>query len=243
MGGAASMNDEKQLEYGLRFALCSSSAHITGSRSLCTDAALADFSRKWAGHLTIDAYVEKAELGSNNTIQDLLDRGVQIPAQGFMIHTGLIPRPADASEYVLVKAAVGRSFCTEDESARSENAASLIPEGYDSVCFPGEAERTRLQQILEKDAAAEENTDPEAAGTDTSLTESAPNNFKYLITDPRLMLPVSWILFEPSDSSQLLQGGSGDPVADAAFAQAISALEGVAGGEAAIQLLRSQHIA
>ena len=106
------MNDEKQLEYGLRFALCSSSAHITGSRSLCTDAALADFSRKWAvsvhheastlmlgvqGHLTIDAYVEKAELGTNNTIQDLLDRGVQIPAQGFMIHTGLIPRPAGAA--------------------------------------------------------------------------------------------------------------------------------------------------
>jgi len=215
------MNDEKQLEYGLRFALCSSSAHITGSRSLCTDAALADFSRKWAVSVHHEASTLTAG-GSGPSDYRCVRResgawyqqynpgpfGPRSPDPSSGLHDSYGPDPApcrcclalilfplncvtEASEYVLVKAAVGRSFCTEDESARSENAASLIPEGfqraaldaaahgcsrYDSVCFPGEAERTRLQQILEKDAAAEENNDPEAAGTGVVFAQVQPLN-------------------------------------------------------------------
>ena len=50
----------------------------------------------------------------------------------------------------MLRCAVGRSFCTEDEPRRGGKAAA-IPTGYDSVCFPGEAEMVRLRTILEKE--------------------------------------------------------------------------------------------
>ena len=113
------------------------------------------------GKLILDCYVDKAELGTVNTIQDVIDRGIQIPGNGLLVHAGQLPIPegndiphkhsrgstnppytsrhpdplsflplgsSGPVEVIMVRCAIGRTFCTEEEPRRNKSA-STIPEG------------------------------------------------------------------------------------------------------------------
>jgi len=46
--------------------------------------------------LILDCFVDKAELGTSNTIQDVIDRGIQIPSSGLLVNAGQLPMPTGA---------------------------------------------------------------------------------------------------------------------------------------------------
>lgn len=50
------------------------------------------------GKLILDCFVDKMELGTANTIQDVIDRGIQIPSSGLLVNAGQLPMPTGKHE-------------------------------------------------------------------------------------------------------------------------------------------------
>jgi len=117
-----------------------------------------------------------------------------------------------------------------------------MPEGYDSVCFPASGESTRLRKILEKEQDQTAPEDDSAAETSLDATDPVQNNFRYLLTDSKQVLPLYHLTFQAKDES-LEEAGQGGPSDEAALQQAIQALSAVPGSEKAIELLKSQAAA
>jgi len=67
------------------------------------------------------------------------------------------------------------------------------------------------------------------------------NDYRFLITDSRQVLPLTYATYEPQDLS-LEEGASAAEMDEAALEQAIAALSTVPGSEKAIELLKEQAV-
>jgi TLD len=176
--------------------------------------------------LSVDSWVNLAELDSANPIQDVVKRGflIQDPSSGIQFTTGNIRFASDEPEthqFLLCTVAVGRSYVHDDPSAKRE-----LPSGYDSLY---------LHDSQSRDASKD------------SADMGSSYRHNYVIFDPAQALPRYVVHFtRRKDTTAILQRRRLEGLDLASIKAKVSAalsVLGPAAGEATEKMLTDIEVA
>ena len=168
------------LEYFLRLSLHSSTVRIINAWEVSNPQLILQFEKRAKDILILDSWLDVASLPNGNSEEEVVRRGFQLGASssGIKLCVGRVNLKQNEDGVIrkrmlLCKAAVGRSYNTTEDFAKTAN----IPEGYDS--FVVDCHLIEQQQ----------------PHTETE-TETLTDQLEYIVKDGKQILPTYVVVFE-----------------------------------------------
>ncbi|KAI9139074.1 hypothetical protein BKA69DRAFT_697645 [Paraphysoderma sedebokerense] len=129
------------LEYFLQLSLQASTARVSAAYALSNPHVTIQFERRCKDILTLDTWIDHANLPSQNGEEEIIRRGFQFNPQspGMKVGIGAFKLPKDRQNQtknlrkaILCKVGIGRSYVNDEERAQNDQ----LPDGYDSWYLP-----------------------------------------------------------------------------------------------------------
>ncbi|OMJ66336.1 hypothetical protein SteCoe_36843 [Stentor coeruleus] len=148
---AQSSREWAQAEYSLKLCIGSTTPIIKQMWSISSPHLINKFEKVTLSMNTLDSWVDTSKLNEDNRIEEICGRGFSIPSAGLVFSVGSLKTDVPLAfgrtyEFMMVKAAVGRSFTINLDSIDSGKLSQ--PKGFDSVYLHNNSPNTYNHNYL-----------------------------------------------------------------------------------------------